>query len=562
MFALYESSAQKAPPPIGGRVRMGVKRNKCLLKLQIRKNCILFFLFLLSAGYNVQAQVPLPLNHEIIQRLEPEILKHNPSFFTVLKPYDEEQLRKIINVDSLLDFDEGRKRSTWFGRKLFDESFLQIDSTEFSLHIDPVFNFSAGKEFGNSQNLIGNARGAMVRCRIGQTIGIESAFYENQSFFPQVWDQFIAKYRVAPGQGRAKRYHVTGWDYAYSEGAITWHPKGIFLAQLGRGKNFIGEGYRSLLLSDAATNYPYLRFSFSCKNFQYTRITALLQNIDYRVINKDTREFPQKLANFHLISFNTFRKFQVSLFEGIILNNPDTRGKFTVNFDVVNPVPFIDVLFRSKDNETKINSIGGINLCWRISPVFQLYSQMSVDDPIHKKLDGKTGISEYGYQLGFKYYNPLQIKNFYLQFEYNEVRPFTYSQGDSVISYSHFDQPLAHPLGANFYEVVGISNYRYKRFYAEYTLTLAKYGASTSGNNAGHEILLTPGRSSDAFLQGVKTDLITHQARMAWYINPATNSCISAGVYWQNQKSSVINSSTKMFYISFSTNLRNLYYDF
>lgn len=536
--------------------------NPCLLNFKINKNYALLLLFLSFVGYQVKAQVPLPLNHEIIQRLEPEILKHSPPFFTVLKPYDEGQLRKLINIDSLLCFDEGRKRSSWARRKLFEESFLQVDSSGFSLRVDPVFSFSAGKESGNSQNLIGNTRGAMVRCRIGQTIGIESAFYENQTFFPKVWDQFITKYRVAPGQGRAKRYHVTGWDYAYSEASITWHPKGAFMTQLGRGKNFIGDGYRSLLLSDVATNYPYLRFSFSWKNFQYTRITALLQNIDYKINNSDSREFPQKMANFHLLSFNALKKIQVSLFEGIILNNPDTRGKFTVDFDVVNPVPFIDVLFRSRANQTKINSIGGINLCWHISPILQLYSQLSVDDPTQRKYDGKIGIHEYGYQVGLKYYNPIHIKNWYLQLEYNEVRPFTYSQGDSVISYSHFDQPLAHPLGANFYEITGISNYRLKRFYVEYTLTLAKYGASTNGNNAGHEILLTPVRSSDAFLQGIKTDLITHQARMAWYISPATNSCISAGVYWQQRKSSAASLSTKVFYISFSTNLRNLYYDF
>ena len=525
--------------------------------------CIQFFTaVLLLIHFQANAQVSLPLNREIIQRLEPEILRQTPDFFTSLKPYDEWQLRKSINVDSLLSFNRNNKHSSWFGRKLFEESLLQVDSQAYSLKIDPVFDFSLGKEAGNSQNLIGNTRGFLIRCRIGKAIGIESSFYENQVFFPKVWDQFINKYRVAPGQSRAKRYHSTGWDFAYATGSITWKPKGVFSLQLGQGKNFIGDGYRSLLLSDVSSTYPFVKFSLTWKKFQYTRIMASLQNLDYLIINKDTKEFPQKIANFHLLSFNTFKNLQVSLFEGIILNNPDPSGKFSLNFDVVNPIPFIDVLYRNSSNETKINSVGGINLSWHISPHLQLYNQWSFDDPIHKEFDGNNGINQYGSQVGLKYFDAFKVKNLYFQSEFNLVQPFTYSQGDSVISYSHFDQPLAHPLGANFYEFTEIANYRFKRLYAEYILTYANYGTDNNTGLSGKDILRPHTQFSNTFLQGIKTTLVTHQARLAWYLNPATNSCISFGVYWQSQKSALNNISTKMFYVSFSTNLRNLYYDF
>ncbi|HEY4788853.1 MAG TPA: hypothetical protein VIH57_22535 [Bacteroidales bacterium] len=518
------------------------------------------FSMLTIISFRARAQVTLPLNREIIQRLEPEIIKQNPYFFTSLKPYDEGLLQKVVNIDSLLAFGKTQKHSTWFGRKLFEESFLQIDSPDFSLRIDPVFNFSLGKENGNPQKLIGNTRGAMVRCRIGQSIGIESSFYENQTFFPKIWDQYISIYRVAPGQGRTKRYNKTGWDYAYSSGSITWHPKGIFMMQLGRDKNFIGDGYRSLLLSDISTNYPFLKFKLSWKKIQYIRITALLQNIDYKIIDKEMK-YPQKMANFHLISINTLKHFQLSLFEGTVLKDPDSRGKFTFNFEAADPIPFLNIVGRDQSKD-KANSIGGLNLSWHPDSYFQVYNQWIFDDPLHKKNDGKIGIGKYGCQIGFKYFDALKIKNFYFQGELNLVQPFTYSQDDSTKSYSHFDQPLAHPLGANFYEVTGIVNYRYKRVYLEYILTYAKYGADGSTGNSGHNILLTQTHNSDAFLQGIKTNLVTHQARIAWYLNPATNSCISAGIYWQNLTSSVVNRSTKVIYISFSTNLRNLYYDF
>lgn len=533
----------------------------CLSLLKRQASLGILLLLLLSFP-SVNAQIALPLNREIIQRLEPEVLKKDDGFFTSLKPYDELQLRKLINVDSILSFNNGQKHHTWLGRKFWDESFLQVDSADYSIRIDPVYNFSLGKELGNSRNLMNNTRGFLVRLRLGQTLGITSSFYENQSIFPQVWDNFIAKRRLAPGQSRAKRYHSNGWDYAYTTGVLTWKPKGVFSLQVGQDKNFVGDGYRSLLLSDVSSVYPFLRFSLTWKNFQYTRITALLQNIDYKSNNADTREFPQKTANFHLLSFNAFKHLQLSLFEGIILNNPSPSGKFKLNFDFVNPVPFSDVLFRNTSNENTINSIAGANLSWRVNPNFQLYGQFCVDDPIHKGTDGKNQIDQYGIQAGLKYFNAFNINSLYLQAEYNRVQPFTYSQGDTVISYSHFDQPLAHPLGANFYEFTGIANYRYHRMFAEYMLTYAKYGTDNNTGTSGHDILRPHVWTGSTLLQGIKTTLITHQARLAWYINPATNSCISIGVYWQNQRSDLSKLDTKAVYLSFSTNLRNLYYDF
>jgi hypothetical protein len=532
-------------------------------KLRLYSKILLSTLFLLFPIIEKTsiAQMLIPLNREIIQRIEPEILRSDPYFFTVLKPYNETVLRTKINIDSLLDFDGGKRRSSWFGRKLLEESFLRIDSPNFTLTADPLFDFSFGKEQGNSQKLITNTRGFRVRARIGSTIGIESSFYENQAFVPTVWSQYIKKTKVAPGQGRAKPFQETGWDYAYSTGSISWKPRGVFSLQFGHDKNFIGDGYRSLLLSDVSANYTFLRFSLTWKKFQYTRIIAALENIDYHTLGLDTKEFPFKTANFHLVSVNILKKLQLSLFEGTILKNPDD-GKFKLTLDVASPVPFLDILHNrwKKPATDQINSIGGINLNWRISPTFQLYNQWCLDVPVNKA--GGMTYHKYGYQLGLKYFHAFTLKNLILQAEYNKVQPYTYAQTDSTIAYSHFSQPLSHPLGANFNEIMGSVSYRFKRCYGEYMITSARYGADTKTNNSGKDILRPSPQVSGSFLQGIKTDLITQQARLSWYLNPATNSCISAGVYWQRQKSAVSQIQTKVIYLSFSTNLRNLYYDF
>ena len=63
-------------------------------------------------------------------------------------------------------------------------------------------------------------------------------------------------------------------------------------------------------------------------------------------------------------------------------------------------------------------------------------------------------------QAGVKYIDAFGIKNLDLQLESNRVRPFTYSHNDSIANYTHYNQPLAHPLGANFQEIIGIARYQ------------------------------------------------------------------------------------------------------
>ncbi|MES1217868.1 MAG: hypothetical protein ABUT20_20350 [Bacteroidota bacterium] len=68
--------------------------------------------------------------------------------------------------------------------------------------------------------------------------------------------------------------------------------------------------------------------------------------------------------------------------------------------------------------------------------------------------------NKWGIQVGAKFIDAFGIKNLDLQVEHNRVRPFTYSHNDSVANYTHYNQPLAHPLGANFEESIFMARYQ------------------------------------------------------------------------------------------------------
>ena len=113
--------------------------------------------------------------------------------------------------------------------------------------------------------------------------------------------------------------------------------------------------------------------------------------------------------------------------------------------------------------------------------------------------------------------------------EYNSVRPFTYSHFDtlpglpnnSVANYSHVNQPLAHPLGANFNEFIFLCRYKpTNRLYMSSKVLLALYGENKLGQNNGGNILLpNESRINDYgnFIgQGIKTNIFAINLDMSY----------------------------------------------
>ena len=78
----------------------------------------------------------------------------------------------------------------------------------------------------------------------------------DNSKYPSHIDSLVEDKNISPGYG----YSKLGRAFA-AQANITFTPDDNFAFQLGYGKNFIGDGYRSLFLSDNANSYPYLKIT-------------------------------------------------------------------------------------------------------------------------------------------------------------------------------------------------------------------------------------------------------------------------------------------------------------
>lgn len=211
----------------------------------------------------------------------------------------------------------------------------------------------------------------------------------------------------------------------------------------------------------------------------------------------------------------------------MVWQSRSNTGGLGFDANYLNPVVFyrpVEYSLGSPDN-----ALLGASFRLKLAKNIQLYSQVIIDEFYLKFLKERKGwwANKQGYQAGFKIFNLFTLKNLNLQGEANYVRPYTYSHGNSIQNYGHYNQPLAHPYGANFYEAIGMLNYQYKRFFVATKAIYAKVGLDSSGVNYGQNIyasyITRPSDFGNYVGQGLTTKLLFVEGKLSWLINPEYN---------------------------------------
>jgi hypothetical protein len=372
-------------------------------------------------------------------------------------------------------------------------NLYEVHVKDFDLVINPIIQFQYMKESDNDESLFLNSRGVGIRGRIANKIGFAASILDNQERDPLYVQTWEGKFQSVPGAGYYKEFKGTGYDYFDARGYFTFNVTKYIDVAFGYDRNFIGNGYRSLFLSDFGNNTLFLKLNTRIWKFNYQNLFMELQQTEPRGPDRLLRK---KYAAFHHLDVNVTKKLNIGLFEGVMFGRTDH-----FEFGYLNPVIF----YRSieQQNGSFDNSVAGIDFKLNTLKQVQFYGQFLLDEfnlsQIRK--DDTWWANKWGLQLGAKYINAFGIKNLDLQLEYNRVRPFTYSHRDSVANYTHYNQPLAHPLGANFSETIGILRYQPAPKWTIFAKAMYwKQGLDTGSRSFGSNIFLpnvSPPRQGD-----------------------------------------------------------------
>lgn len=488
----------------------------------------------------------------------------NIAFHFSVKPFLYSELKQWLNVDSV----EGTKGLTGKLKKMLSEKDSAQKPEDVSvkyIEVFPLFYLHSGYEVSDSArtSIAGTAIGGGLRAALGEKLFINADFLSANSAYPLFINQYIDSMKVIPGEGYAFPTKL-GHHYKNSSGYISYSPSGMFNFQLGHGKNFFGDGYRSLLLSDVSNNYSYFKINTTIWKIKYVNLFTLFR--DVRGDGRDYRNFKNKYGTFHYLSWNLAKWFNLGLFESVIWQEKDTlnhRG-FEVNY--LNPVIFyrpVEYSLGSADN-----SLMGFNFKFKITGKIQLYSQLILDEFLLSEVRANNGwwANKYGGQLGLKYFDAFGMKGLLLQAELNEVRPFTYSHGSSLQNYAHFNQPLAHPLGANFSEVLGLLHYNKRNFSITLKSVVSKYGADSAGVNYGGDVYKSYGSFYQTYGnktgQGIANYLMANEINLSYLLVPKMNLRMEAGGLYRIKYTQNSTNNTVYFWLGLRTSLYNIYRDF
>lgn len=373
---------------------------------------------------------------------------------------------------------------------------LSYRDNTFDVHANIVGNGALGKASDNTSSQYINSRGVEIRGMIAERVGFYAFMTENQMTTPGYVNQWTAQYNSVPHEGFWKKFRSNGYDFFTARGYITFRAAKYIDFQIGHDRLQIGNGYRSLILSDFGNNYSFAKINTKVWKLQYTNVFA---NIKGDITQGPTgtpgsKLIPDKYLFFHRLGINIGKKLNIGIFESIIAGRDPAIYPNGTRLDLayLNPIIF----YRSMEQNSGSPDNAGLGLDAKAIPIknVMVYGQIFLDEFLLKEIQAQKGwwANKYAFQIGGKYIDMFGLKNVDLQLEYNFVRPYTYTHQSQYTSYAHYSQPLAHPLGANFSEFMGILRIQpIPRLTASFKAIYYQKGFDQNSINYGGNIFLS-----------------------------------------------------------------------
>ena len=293
---------------------------------------------------------------------------------------------------------------------LFQKHLLEIRGDDYYITIDPIIIGSMGKNLNdtNVRTLFQNTRGIHVEADLFKNFSFSTSLYENQARFnhyesnyyssvgelyPNTSSGYNSQNAVVPGAARTKPFKNDAFDYAYAVGYFVYSPIKPIQISLGNNPQFVGEGHRSLLLSDNSINSPYFRINWKLSpNFNFTYLRSKHTNLMRRPNSSSVESYYEsKGYSVNYLTYKPTDKINVSLFESGNWNRGDSITSTSSHPLYYNPIPLIAGLALEGKNE--VSSILGINVGWQLLDKHRIYGQVAFTD-----FNTKKAAVQFGYR--------------------------------------------------------------------------------------------------------------------------------------------------------------------
>ena len=516
----------------------------------------------------------IPLSHEFYNRFTPNMNKIGTNAHTASKPYSYTEVQPYYDIqeaNEALFYD----KDSWFGRKFFNENMVQIQGENYWFTADIAADLQVGRDFEEDFTTYNNTRAGIFQGGLGKRLNFFTVIYESQGKFAGYFNDLAtdlgrrnSSQVSIPGRGIGEPYR-DGFDYPVVEGYLSYKAADWLDIQFGRGNNFIGDGYRSLFLSDNASPNAYVKVNTNFWRFKYTNTWSSLRNPNTLT---DGGAFLTKYMATHYLSYNVNKRLNIGLFESVLFESEPNRG-FDWNF--VNPILFYNMVEYSTGSRSG-KSLIGLSYKYKWTDQINTYGQLLIDEfSVDDVTAGnKSWKNKFGFQLGAKYADAFKVDNLFFQLEYNQVRPYTYSHNTLNLHYTNDNQSMAHLWGANFRELLFITRYRKDRLYGHAKLIFGERGFETNegsdpfyGSNLLGDERLRIADEGITIGQGNRANSYYGELEAGFIVNPTTNLKVYLNLIHRRldvSQNTTLNTdrNTTWLNLGFRTDIFNWYYDY
>lgn len=268
--------------------------------------------------------------------------------------------------------------------------------------------------------------------------------------------------------------------YSDLHGRLSYTPNKIFNFQIGLDQNFIGEGARSLMLSDYGTAYPFAQIRMNFWRIEYSIMYQFLR--ERRFSN-----WQNKFAASHHISFNPTKWLNIGFFESVVFQPKDTLNNRGFEVEYLNPFVFY------RPQEYALGSADNVLIGFELNAFIKkhtIYSQLMLDEFSLTEVRNRTRwwATKFGAQIGVKGRFNKGDNKFFYRVESNLVRPYTYAHISNALNYGNQNSTLAHPYGSNFMEILFELKWNKGKLFAELFTTYFLRSYDKDGFNFGNDI--------------------------------------------------------------------------
>jgi len=281
----------------------------------------------------------------------------------------------------------------------------------------------------------------------------------------------------------------------------------------------------------------------------------------------DYMGYAKKYMSAHYLSYNLNNKFSIGMYEAVVWKTNRNLGSNGFDINYLNPVIFLRPVEYSINSPD--NVLIGLNFRYNLSSKSNLYSQIVLDEFTINEMRENNGYwaNKYGYQLGYKCFDFLNLPNLTFHIERNYVRPYTYSHWNES-NYGHYNEELAHPLGSNFSENILILSYKKNRLIAQIKYLDITTGSDylndtiSYGSNIYADYNNRPSNYGIEMYNGNETEIDFFQFNLGYILNPTTNLKLEFSLTHRNQMSQQYDQKTNFYSMSLVSDLFNYYYDY